>query len=279
MTRSKGRAFWDADTVMTPAAASIHDAALIRNPYSDAPVDVTIFVSCHNEADQVIQTIDGICASAKEAGVSFEILVIDDVSTDNSRELVKEYIAAHPDERIVLRANHQNRGLAQNYLDAAFIGRGKYFRLVCGDSAEPKAGTVAVFRAIGKADCVLPYYTTNQGRAAGRRAISNAYTSVINAITGNKIRYYNGLAVHLRHNVMRWHTNTRGFGFQAEILCLLLDQGFTYVEVPMEVPAAAFTRQDAKSRAVSLRNVLSVTHTILEIASRRISRFVYSKRW
>jgi glycosyltransferase involved in cell wall biosynthesis len=278
MTQSKGRSFWDADTVMTPAAASIHDAALIGNPYNDAPIDITIFVSCHNEAGEVIQTIDGICESAKEAGLSFEILVIDDVSTDNSRELVRDYIAAHPDERIVLRANRQNKGLAQNYLDAAFIGRGKYFRLVCGDSAEPKEGTVAVFKAIGKADCILPYFNTNRGRATGRRIISNAYTAVINAITGNNIRYYNGLAVHLRHNVMRWHTNTGGFGFQADILCLLLDRGFTYLEVPIEVPATAFTRQDTKSRAMSLPNVLSVTHTILEIASRRIAKFVYSKR-
>lgn len=265
--------------VMTPAAASIHDAAAIANPYNDAPLDVTIFVSCHNEAKWIINTIDAICAAAKEAGVTFEILVIDDVSTDNSRELVNAYMAAHPDERILLRSNYQNKGLAQNYLDAAFIGRGRYFRLVTGDSAEPQAGTVAIFNAIGKADCVLPYYTTNYGRAAARRAISNTYTAVINAITGNNIRYYNGLAVHLRHNVMRWHTNTHGFGFQAEILCLLLDQGFTYVEVPVEVPTAAFTEQDAKSRAVTVRNVLSVMHTILEITFRRISRFVYAKRW
>jgi len=279
MTQSKGRAFWGADTVMTPAAASIHDAAAMGNPYDNAPIDLTIFVSCYNEAPFIIRTIEGICESAKEVGLSFEILVIDDVSTDNSRELVHGYIAAHPDERIVLRTNHQNKGLAQNYLDAAFIGRGKYFRLVCGDSAEPREGTVAVLRAIGTADCILPYYTSNQGRSAGRRVISNTYTAVINAITGNKIRYYNGLAVHLRHNVMRWHTNTGGFGFQADILCLLLDRGFTYLEVPMELPAAAFARQDEKSSAVSLRNVLSVAHTILEIASRRIARFVYSKRW
>jgi len=58
------------------------------------------------------------------------------------------------------------------------------------------------------------------------------YTFIINAITGNKIHYYNGLAVHLRHNVMRWHTNTRGFGFQAEILCLLIDLGFTHKQFP-----------------------------------------------
>jgi hypothetical protein len=41
---------------------------------------------------------------------------------------------------------------------------------------------------------------------------------LVNLVTGNRLHYYNGLAVHLGHNVMRWHPNTRGFGFQADIL-------------------------------------------------------------
>jgi hypothetical protein len=34
---------------------------------------------------------------------------------------------------------------------------------------------------------------------------------------------------------MRWHPNTRGFGFQADIICMLLEHGATYLEV--SVPA------------------------------------------
>ena len=73
---------------------------------------------------------------------------------------------------------------------------------------------------------------------------------------------------------MRWHTNTKGFGFQAEILCLLLDLGFTYKEVPI----VAKEKRVGRSNALNVRNVLSVAHTIIEIANRRISAFVYSLR-
>lgn len=51
-------------------------------------------------------------------------------------------------------------------------------------------------------------------------------------MSGFRLQYYNGLAVHLRYNVMRWHPNT--FGFQADIICMLLDQGFSYKELPVK---------------------------------------------
>lgn len=272
--QSPGGRFWDADISLTPAAGRLHDPAAMIHPSDGCPLDLTVFVSCYNESDYIVSTLDTVCAAAQEAGVSFEIIVIDDCSRDASRECVRAYIESHPDVKIILRANPWNKGLAQNYVDAAFIGKGKYYRLVCGDSGEPKESIVAVLRAIGEADCIVPYYVVNRGRNPWRQFLSVGYTRVINFITGNRIHYYNGLAVHLRHNVMRWHPNTRGFGFQADILCLLLDLGFTYKEIPI----VTSERRRGHSNALVLRNWLSVAHSVAEIIIRRASRSVYPRR-
>lgn len=269
-----GRAYWQSDIEMTPAASRLRAAESIVDPYREAPVDITLFVSCYNEAASIEFTLDTVVDAAREAGKSAEILVIDDCSTDDSRDVVRRYIAAHPAENILLVANAINKGLAQNYLDGAFMGSGKYYRLVCGDSAEPRETIVTVLKALGEADCIVPYHVSVPGRTLSRRVISSAYTTIINAITGNDIRYYNGLAVHLRHNVMRWHTNTRGFGFQAEILCLLIDLGFTYKQIPVH----AHELRAGKSNALKLRNILSVAHTIVEIANRRLSNLMFPPR-
>lgn len=265
-----------AEVVMTPAAAKVHTIESVLAPARDTELDLTIFISCYKEQAYIITTVETVRAALAEVGgVSYEIIVIDDCSGDRSADLVEAYIDAHPDERILLRRNKVNRGLAQNYFDAAFIGKGKYYRLICGDDAEPKDTMVAVFRHLGEADILIPYYVSSEGRSRSRMLLSNTYTVLVNTIGGFHLHYYNGLAVHLRYNVMRWHPNTRGFGFQADILCLLLDQGISYKEVPVRT----VERKGAgSSRALTFRNMLSVAHTLIDLVFRRISRAVYKRR-
>jgi glycosyltransferase involved in cell wall biosynthesis len=274
MTDSAARSFWDADVTMTPAAARVRTAASVTAPYDEYPLELTFVVSCFNEADYIVDTLDMLLTASNEVGLSTEIIVIDDGSRDRSRDVVRDYIASHPDDNIVLRANKKNKGFAQNYVDGAFIGKGKYYRLIPGDFGEPKESVVAVLRAIGEADCIVPYYVPNHGRSILRRVLSGVFTFLINTLSGNRLHYYNGVPVLLRHSVMRWHTNTKGFGFQAEILCILLELGFSYKEVPIRT----FEKRQGKSNALTLPNILSVLHTILEIASRRASKYVWTPR-
>ena len=135
-------------------------------PGRQEPLDLTVFISCYNEEEYIIATIETVRDALKEIGsISYEIIVVDDCSKDRSSDIVKEYIAAHPEERILLRTNKNNRGLAQNYLDVAFVGKGKYYRLICGDNAEPKETMIAVFRQIGQADMISPTTCPAKARA------------------------------------------------------------------------------------------------------------------
>ncbi len=124
-----------------------------------------------------------------------------------------------------------------------------------------------VFLHLGQADIVL-FYQDCSGRTLLLRMLSRMYTGLINTIAGYRIRYYNGLALHLRYNVMRWHTNYHGFGFQADMVTRLLDQGFNF----MEVPAKASERKSGASHALTLRNFFSVTHTLLDLAIRWVGQ-------
>lgn len=259
---------------MTPAAAQLHNADSVLAPGHDCPLDLTIFVSCYNEKPYIIQTLDTLRAALAELNFTYEIIVIDDCSRDGSADLVTEYIRAHPDDRLLLRRNKINIGWAQNFIDAAFLGKGKYYRIICGDASEPKSTMVKVFQQIGTADIIIPYYVTNEGRGWHRGFLSNTYTGLVNLISGFHLKYYNGLPVHLRYNVMRWHSNTRGFGFQADIICLLLEQGFTFKEVPV----FAVEQKGGKSTALTLKNVLSIGHTLFDIAIRRIANRFYRRR-
>lgn len=274
MVQPPGTDIWSAQVTLSESAKHFHSQAQLTSPYEGAPLDLTIFVSCYNEADLIETTLETIREAMAELPLTYEILIIDDVSKDHSASVVEAYIHAHPELNIILKRNKHNRGLAQNYFDAAFLGRGKYFRLICGDNSEPVESIRKVFREIGTADILVPYYTSSEGKSAMRRFITRIYTGIVNLITRYDFNYYNGLAVHLRFNVMRWHPNTHGFGFQADLLCLLLDQGFTYKEIPIIM----IERRTGKSNAITFKNLLSVSHTLLEIFLRRISHRVYRKK-
>jgi len=238
-------------------------------------IDITVVVSCYNEEAFITDTVDHVLEALRKVGCSYEIFVVDDSSKDRSVERLRAYISAHPGEPITLKVNEVNRGLGNTYVEAAFLGRGKYYRLCCGDDSEPPEVLLNVFSKIGVADIVIPYQNQDEvaGKTIGRRFLSKTFTALVNLIGGYRIRYYNGMAIHLRYNVLRWHPSSYGFGFQADMITRLLDEGASYVQIP----SSSVDRKGTASSALGIRNCLSVGHTLLEISIRRFRRFLYGR--
>jgi len=259
------------DLVLSSAAEQGHLEHDPGDPRAQSVLDLTAFVSCYNEAPYILETIENARQALLTVGLAFEIIVVDDCSTDNSFDLIRAYIAKNPGDRIIVRRNHYNKGLAKNYTDVAFLGKGKYYKLFCGDNSEPRESTIKILRSLGDTDMVIVNYDTIEGKGGFRTCISKAYTLLVNLISGNRIRSYNGLSVHFRYNIMRWHSNTRGFGFQADLICKLIEQGATYKEI--SVPNI----HRSGSGALSLKNLLSVGHTFLDLLIRRIANKYYRR--
>jgi glycosyltransferase involved in cell wall biosynthesis len=238
------------------------------------PLDLTIVIPCLNEESNIGGTLDAVTGALKEVSYTYEILVIDDGSTDGTAKVAEQYSDTHLEFPIRVLRNPRNRGVTRSYVDGAFQGRGKYYRMVCGDNVEPTKALVTIFQEIGKADMVIPYHATITGKPALRLGLSRFYTFLVNRLSGYRIRYYNGLAVHLRYNVMRWGPYSFGFGFQAELITRLLDEGATYIEIPV---ATEHKEKGGRNSALNLKNFLSVGHTLLEILIRRIRKRAFHK--
>ena len=258
---------------LSRAAQRTRHVADIRSGNLGDEFDITLFVSCYNERDFIVATLETVRRAMTGLGLSYEIVVIDDASRDGSPELIRRYVEEHPDCCIVFRQNAVNKGWAQNYVDSTFIGRGRYHRAICGDNSEMEATIRSVLGPLGEADIIIPYYVEVRDKRLFRHVVSSTYTFLVNLLSGNSLRYYNGLPVHRRYNVMRWHSDTRGFGFQADILCLLLGQGATYKEVAL----SAIEQRPGASNALNWKNLLSVAHTLIDILLRRISNRIHGR--
>lgn len=266
-----GRDYWSASVALTPAAQKYHSPSAVTSPYEGSPLDLTIFVSCYNEESSILATLDTIIEAMSIIAIPYEIIIIDDSSKDSSFDTIRDYILKQPGLNIVLRRNTKNKGLAQNYLDAAFIGCGKYFCLIHGDNAEPVETMVDILRAVGEADIIVPYDISALTRGLWFEAMAGSINGLINGATGHRINDYSGLQIHLRYNVMRWHPGTCRLGFQTVLLCQLLDMGFTCKQVPYR--STAIRHGDVISAG---RNVLSGTRALMDVMLRRLSRKIGS---
>ena len=239
---------------------------MAANPVENE-VDLTLFVACYNEEQNIVGTLETVLAALQEFDFTWEIIIIDDGSTDRSVEVIQDFLHEHPDLPIMLRKRESNVGLGENFIEAAFMGRGKYYRMICGDNVEPKETLVEVFKHLGAADMVLFYHDV-KGKSLSRRILSRCYTWLVNLITGYHVQYYNGMALHRRYNVMRWHTNYHGFGFQADMIAACSTRASTTSR-----SLQGHERKTGISHALTLRNFFSVTHTLLDLFIRRVVRW------
>jgi Glycosyl transferase family 2/Glycosyl transferases group 1 len=77
--------------------------------FADSTPEVSVVVSLYNYAAVVNDTLDSIAASE---GIEFELIVVEDHATDDSRAVVQRFIDTHPSVPMALIGKDANEGLA-----------------------------------------------------------------------------------------------------------------------------------------------------------------------
>ena len=229
---------------------------------------ITFFIPCLNVGGNVGRVIYDIVTLMKDIPRSYEIIAIDDASMDGTVAEIEGRIAKHPATRIELIKNRFTRGLGRNYLTAAYLARGEYFRGVYGDTDEDPGQIKDNLKLLGQADMIIPYGAPGNPRGRLRLAISKTFTFLVNLIGGHRVRYYNGAVTHKTQNDRDWGSDTSGFGFQAELICRLLDDGKTMLEVPY----VNRNPDMGGTAAFRLKNFAAVARSLSRIYRRRFNK-------
>lgn len=233
--------------------------------------DLSVYIPCLNEERNVAETLTTLITICDQMQITFELIVVDDASTDGTIRVAQQVQEKYPDKNIRIVSNQKRRGLARNFVDVSYIANGRYYMLVCGDNAEPPESYRAILERMGEADMVIPIFLEKDQRSKFRRELSRVFTRVVNLISGNDIGYYNGPTLHRRSNVMRWHADTDCFAYQAEIITRLIQEGATYLQVKVENR----DRLHGNSKAINFKNFLGVTHSLVQIGLRRLRKWMF----
>lgn len=228
--------------------------------------EISIVVPMHNEADNLPHTVTQIAAELSEHGHNFEIIAVDDGSTDKTAAKLSEFQQANAYLRVVSYQPNRGRGFAIR--EGIRASRGE---IVCTTDADlsysPDHLTrmIALLKKYERLDCVVGSPYCNGGSTEnvpklrllisriGNRVISRAMSGQIHTATG-VLRAYRSQCI------KSLELFSTGKELHLEIISKLLAAGYTV----MEMPATLRSRKQGKSkfrfRAIATSHLLFSLH-------------------
>src|SRR4029453_3358032 len=167
-----------------------------RGPTGLDPVRrrVSVFLPAFNEVKNLEGALADIVWAADGVLAEYEVLVVNDGSTDGTRELADRL--AHENPRV--RALHQprNMGIAAAYERALDEAKLDHFSFLAGDGEIARESVRSILAAVGRADIVAPYHQNPRARQLHRRFLTWASTTLVNVLFGFRMHYYQGPCIY-----------------------------------------------------------------------------------
>jgi glycosyltransferase involved in cell wall biosynthesis len=204
----------------------------------------------HREEGNLIPTVDNIVTAVTPRFPDYDILIIDDCSTDGTSAIADRLAASNP--RIRVHHNGTNRGLGYSLRLGIALAERPYTALVGGNNIVSLKGLEDVYDRVGAADVVLSYIITDV-RSLARRVISRTVVNTMNLLFGLRLKYYTGPWICSTDALKQLRTISEGSIVLAEIPVRLIYAGLSYIEVPLQPQP----RTSGETKTFRLKNIVS----------------------
>lgn len=201
---------------------------------SQRALTLSVIIPCFNEVNNIIRVVERVQA----VGLADEIIIVDDGSTDGTRELLEQYEAEQPDRvHIIYHARNQGKGAAlvtgfrqatSDILliqDADFEYDPRDYPVLLRPLEEGISPVVYGSRFLGG-----PRKAMNFWNMVANKGLTLATNILYNAILSDMETCYK---VFRREVVQDMRIRARGFEFEPEFTAKVLKQGIRIYEVPI----------------------------------------------
>ncbi|MBW4578607.1 MAG: glycosyltransferase family 2 protein [Tildeniella nuda ZEHNDER 1965/U140] len=171
-------------------STSLHpDGSLVRTSSATHRPEVSVVVPIHNEYESLPHLVDAIASSLQAEQLRYEIICIDDGSTDDSGTLLKQIVQTRSDLRaVILRRNYgQTAAMAAGFSCA----RGQVIVTLDGDLQNDPADIPILLAKLEEGyDLVSGWRKDRQDAALSRLLPSKIANWLISQVTGVKLKDY-----------------------------------------------------------------------------------------
>jgi len=230
---------------------------------------LTVVVPAFNEADRIGDTLATITQFLSERQEPFEVIVVDDGSTDATVQVVEEAARRNPALRLL--RNRGNRGKGYSVRRGMLAGRGKLLLFSDADLSAPIEELVKLEAAIGEGHDIAigsralaesdleirqPWWREGMGKVFGMLMRLLALPDIHDSQCGFKL-----FAREAAETVFA-RQSVEGFAFDVEILLIARLHGLSIAEVPIR------WRHAAQSKVHPIRSSLSMLLDLIRIRRR-----------
>jgi glycosyltransferase involved in cell wall biosynthesis len=108
----------------------------VSEPLSEVPA-LSVVIPAYNEAGRIELALARVSAYLEKRGITWELIVADDGSTDQTALIVQRFLAGHPDGRVRLVRLERNRGKGAALRTGIQASRGRRVLMMDADLATP----------------------------------------------------------------------------------------------------------------------------------------------
>jgi len=194
-------------------------------------MNLSIIVPVLNEEKNIEAVINNALFSLKEFGISGEIIVVNDGSTDNTGLLVKEKIKEFPDT-IKMISHKKPKGIGASFWDGVDNASGEVVVMLPGDNENDPREILRYYWLIEHVDLVIPFIFNKEIRPFFRRLLASLYNFIIRISFSVNFNYTNGTTLYRRSILKELEHRSFGLFFQTDILVRTVKRGYLFAEVP-----------------------------------------------
>lgn len=206
-----------------------------------APVEISVVVPAYNEAKRIDRTLQAAIEYLARRRPGFELLVVDDGSTDDTRALCERYAREEPRVRVLSLGKNQGKGAAVRA--GMLASKGARALFMDADLATPMYELEKLWAVADRGvDVVLgsrarPESHVGRRQHPLREGMGRTFNAIVQAVvlTGIKdtqcgFKLFSRRAAHELFS----RSTVSHYAFDVEILLIAREHGFTVAEVGVD---------------------------------------------